>query len=213
MKQMSNLSSDQTPSHIASSKEKIDAIFGITGGKSVDDFLDELSLDTNKIQQTMANIDSTVKDAIDGIDSQMSILTNSTNDQTSILSMKDMELSLKEIEEMVQLSKQIFKHISDSILATDLIDSELVHSAAVLMEGIHINISEFVSLYKSKQNFIDKVKFSILQQQQKKELLQFKHDLDMQKLKTKDPDQVVDVTSESKVFRQEDIVNALKDID
>ena len=213
MKQMSNLSSDQTPSHIASSKEKIDAIFGITGGKSVDDFLDELSLDTNKIQQTMANIDSTVKDAIDGIDSQMSILTNSTNDQTSILSMKDMELSLKEIEEMVQLSKQIFKHISDSILATDLIDSELVHSAAVLMEGIHINISEFVSLYKSKQNFIDKVKFSILQQQQKKELLQFKHDLDMQKLKTKDPDQVVDVTSESKVFRQEDIINALKDID
>ena len=158
MKQMSNLSSDQTPSHIASSKEKIDAIFGITGGKSVDDFLDELSLDTNKIQQTMANIDSTVKDAIDGIDNQMSILTNSTNDQTSILSMKDMELSLKEIEEMVQLSKQIFKHISDSILATDLIDSELVHSAAVLMEGIHINISEFVSLYKSKQNFIDKVK-------------------------------------------------------
>lgn len=213
MKQMSNLSSDQTPSHIASSKEKIDAIFGITGGKSVDDFLDELSLDTNKIQQTMANIDSTVKDAIDGIDSQMSILTNSTNDQTSILSMKDMELSLKEIEEMVQLSKQIFKHISDSILATDLIDSELVHSAAVLMEGIHINISEFVSLYKSKQNFIDKVKFSILQQQQKKELLQFKHDLDMQKLKTKDPDQVVDVTGESKVFRQEDIINALKDID
>ena len=47
---MSNLSSDQTPNHIASSKEKIDAIFGITGGKSVDDFLDELSLDTNKIQ-------------------------------------------------------------------------------------------------------------------------------------------------------------------
>lgn len=213
MKQMSNLSSDQTPSHIASSKEKIDAIFGITGGKSVDDFLDELSLDTNKIQQTMSNIDSTVKEAIDGIDNQMSILANSTNDQTSILSMKDMELSLKEIEEMVQLSKQIFKHISDSILATDLIDSELVHSAAVLMEGIHINISEFVSLYKSKQNFIDKVKFSILQQQQKKELLQFKHDLDMQKLKTKDPDQVVDVTGESKVFRQEDIINALKDID
>ena len=111
MKQMSNLSSDQTPNHIASSKEKIDAIFGITGGKSVDDFLDELSLDTNKIQQTMSNIDSTVKEAIDGIDNQMSILANSTNDQTSILSMKDMELSLKEIEEMVQLSKQIFKHI------------------------------------------------------------------------------------------------------
>ena len=122
-------------------------------------------------------------------------------------------INQKKLLKHIRARKQIFKHISDSILATDLIDSELVHSAAVLMEGIHINISEFVSLYKSKQNFIDKVKFSILQQQQKKELLQFKHDLDMQKLKTKDPDQVVDVTGESKVFRQEDIINALKDID
>jgi len=43
-----------------------------------------------------------------------------------------MELSLKSIEEMIDMSKKVFKHIVDSILSTDLIDSELVHSAAVL---------------------------------------------------------------------------------
>jgi hypothetical protein len=31
--------------HIASQQEKLDAIFGITGGKTVDEFLESLSLD------------------------------------------------------------------------------------------------------------------------------------------------------------------------
>lgn len=75
-----------------------------------------------------------------------------------------MELSLKEVEELISLSKQMFKHIADSILSSDLIDSELVHAASVLMESIHINIAEFIQLYKSKQAFVDKVRFAVLQQ-------------------------------------------------
>jgi hypothetical protein len=40
-----------------SSKEKIDAVLGITGGKSVDEFLDGLSLDTEAIHSTLGAID------------------------------------------------------------------------------------------------------------------------------------------------------------
>lgn len=41
--EMNELSAE-TP-HIATQQEKLDAIFGITGGKSVDEFLDDLSFE------------------------------------------------------------------------------------------------------------------------------------------------------------------------
>ena len=44
-----------------SSKDKIDAVLGITGGKSVDEFLDGLSLDTEAIHGTLETIDDKVK--------------------------------------------------------------------------------------------------------------------------------------------------------
>ena len=152
MNTMDELSSNNN--HIATTKEKIDSILGITGGKSVDEFLDGLSLDANRIQQAIEDIDDNVKDGLSKIDEKAIEIIGDSNSQPSILQLKNMELSLKEIEDMIGLSKQIFKHVAESILATDLIDSELVHAMSVLMNTIQSNISEFVSLYKSKQNFI-----------------------------------------------------------
>ena len=205
---MDELSSNNN--HIATTKEKIDSILGITGGKSVDEFLDGLSLDANRIQQAIEDIDDNVKDGLSKIDEKSIEIIGDSNSQSSILQLKNMELSLKEIEDMIGLSKQIFKHVAESILATDLIDSELVHAMSVLMNTIQSNISEFVSLYKSKQNFIDKVKFSILQQEQKKELLQYKHELEMQKLKASNSDNAIDVTGDTRIYRQEEVLNILK---
>lgn len=205
---MDELSSNNN--HIATTKEKIDSILGITGGKSVDEFLDGLSLDANRIQQAIEDIDDNVKDGLSKIDEKSIEIIGDSNSQPSILQLKNMELSLKEIEDMIGLSKQIFKHVAESILATDLIDSELVHAMSVLMNTIQSNISEFVSLYKSKQNFIDKVKFSILQQEQKKELLQYKHELEMQKLKASNLDNAIDVTGDTRIYRQEEVLNILK---
>ena len=205
---MDELSSNNN--HIATTKEKIDSILGITGGKSVDEFLDGLSLDANRIQQAIEDIDDNVKDGLSKIDEKSIEIIGDSNSQPSILQLKNMELSLKEIEDMIGLSKQIFKHVAESILATDLIDSELVHAMSVLMNTIQSNISEFVSLYKSKQNFIDKVKFSILQQEQKKELLKYKHELEMQKLKASNSDNAIDVTGDTRIYRQEEVLNILK---
>lgn len=208
MNTMDELSSNNN--HIATTKEKIDSILGITGGKSVDEFLDGLSLDANRIQQAIEDIDDNVKDGLSKIDEKSIEIIGDSNSQPSILQLKNMELSLKEIEDMIGLSKQIFKHVAESILATDLIDSELVHAMSVLMNTIQSNISEFVSLYKSKQNFIDKVKFSILQQEQKKELLKYKHELEMQKLKASNSDNAIDVTGDTRIYRQEEVLNILK---
>lgn len=97
-----------------------------------------------------------------------------------------MDDSLKQVEDLVVLAKGIFKHIYESVMASDLIDSELVQSLANLMEGIHLNIQEFISLYRDKANFVNKIKTLVFQQQQKKELMRIKHEYDMEKLKFKD---------------------------
>ena len=69
----------------------------------------------------------------------------------------------------------MFKHVYESIITTDLVDSELVGAASKLLEGIHINISEFISMYKDKQKFIEKIQLMVFQQEQKKELMKIKH--------------------------------------
>ena len=61
-------SSEEVAKKPATSKEKMDAVLGITGGQSVDDFLDDLKLDTDKIENTMSGIDEAVKSSIESID-------------------------------------------------------------------------------------------------------------------------------------------------
>lgn len=199
---------DQNNTHIATQQEKLDAIFGITGGKTVDDFLNGLELETSKITETMDDIDSTVKTQITQLDnSQLKIESGATEVS---LELANMELSLKSIEDMVQLSKSVLKHVADSILATPLIDSEAVQAYSKLMESIHVNINEFISLYKSKSDFINKIKFQLFQQQQKKELMLFKHNLDMEKLKAKDGPDVIDAENvTTKEWNQEQITKIL----
>ena len=197
------------PKHIVTTKEKMDAILGITGGQSVDEFLDDLQLDTGKIQDAISNIDNAVKSTVQNIDDSISSIENN-NQQCTSIQLSDMQLSLKEVEELIVLSKQMFKHIAESILSSDLIDSELVHAVSVLMESIRLNIVEFIQIYKSKQQFLDKVRYSMLQQQQKKELMALKHQYDLAKIKAaKAEDQNVVNAENTVTYSQEDIVKML----
>jgi len=72
-----------------------------------------------------------------------------------------MDLSMKEIEEMIDLSKKLFKHIYNNVITSDLIDSELIESAAKMLESIHINIAEFLEMYRERQRFIEKIKLMV----------------------------------------------------
>lgn len=197
--------------HIASQQEKLDAIFGITGGKTVDDFLNDLNLETDKITNTMEDIDQTVKDQLTQLDNSQLKIESGASEVT--LELSNMELSLKSIEDMVQLSKSVLKHVAESILATPLIDSEAVQAYSKLMESIHVNINEFISLYKSKSDFINRIKFQLFQQQQKKELMLFKHNLDMEKMKMKEGPETIDAenVSGSKEWNQEQIAKMLEE--
>lgn len=68
---------------------------------------------------------------------------------------------MAELEDIVNLSKDIIRHVHASILATPLIDSEAVQAYSKLVESIHINIAEFISIYRDKQNFANKIRYAL----------------------------------------------------
>lgn len=126
--------------------------------------------------------------------------------------MKDLDSTMCEIEELISLSKKMFKHVYESICSSDLIDSELVSSISKLLEGIHINIAEFISLYKDKQRYVDKVRLMIFQQEQRKELMNIKHQQEIEKIKLKQQDNVVDADGDS-VYNQDYVIKMLEKYD
>lgn len=142
-------------------KQKLDEILGIPADQSVDDFLNELQVEDmpSEVPEAMDEIKEKVNENIELLDNQLSsIQTAGTNGPVL---MKDLDSTMSEIEELISLSKKMFKHVYESICSSDLIDSELVSSISKLLEGIHINIAEFISLYKDKQRYVDKVRLMI----------------------------------------------------
>ena len=197
--------------HIATQQEKLDAIFGITGGKTVDEFLDGLSLEAGDVQKTMDSIEQNVKDQVEKLDS-CEVSIQDGNSSSIVLDIATMDHSLKEIEDMVQLSKDVLKHVADSILATSLIDSEAVQAYSKLLESIHVNIQEFISVYKDKQSFVNKIKFALFTQQQKKDLMLYKHNLELERIKLKDGPTTVDADSmTTRPWSQEEVTKLMNE--
>lgn len=188
------------------SKQKIDQLLGIESDQSIDSFLEDLSEQTIKINETFQEIELDVKDKLQEIDKNIVKVQSGKTD--SILALQNMELSMKEIEDMIDLSKKLFKHIYMNITSSDLIDSELIAAAAKMLESIHINIAEFIQLYRDKQHFIEKIKVMIFQQEQKKELMKIKHQYDMEKLQMKNTDKEAE-NAEMIAYSIEDITRII----
>lgn len=172
------------------SKQKIDQLLGIKDDQSIDQFLDDLSFETDEIQNTFSNIDDKVKENLQTIDNNISDIQSGKSD--SILALKNMDLSMKEIEDLISMSKKMFKHIYENIVSSDLLDSELISAAAKMLESVHINIGEFLQMYRDRQKFIEKIKLMVFQQEQRKELMALKHKYDMEKAAAKNEPESVD---------------------
>lgn len=189
-------------------KEKIDRALGLTSGQSIDDFLDNMALDASKASQAMDSISEEVHDSLAAVDDQ---LQDFQKNPSSSLTIADLDASMKEIEDLIVMSKAIFKHIYENIVSSELIDSELIGSTSKMLESIHINIAEFIGLYRDKMKFVEKVKMMLFQQNLKKELMDKKHQQDLEKMKLKAESNVVDATvnPSSLSMSQEDAVKML----
>ena len=166
-----------------SSKAKLDAALGISPDKSIDDFLQSLTIENDSAKNAVQKIDQSVKNEVENIDKAIIDLNNSAyeNEGDRLLSIVKIDDSLKNIDELINISKDVIKHIYENIVCTELVDSELIHAAAAFIESCHLNVKEYIDLYKDRLKFYDKVKFEMLQQKHKKELLEYKHKLDMEK--------------------------------
>ena len=47
-----------------SAKQKLDKMLGIKDGESIDDFLNDLSTDSDKLENTLSSIDDSMKETI-----------------------------------------------------------------------------------------------------------------------------------------------------
>lgn len=188
------------------SKEKIDKLLGIENNQSIDDFLDDISLDVDKLSASFDNIQEDVQQNIKNVDSKIKEINSG-----SILEINDLTMSMKEIEDMIVLSKKMFKHIYENIISSDLLDSELISAASKLLESIHINIAEFISFYKDKQRYIDRVKIMVFQQEQKKELMILKHQQDLEKLKYRNESEQIDENANNVTYSFEEVLKGISD--
>ncbi len=188
------------------SKEKIDKLLGIENNQSIDDFLDDISLDVDKLSASFDNIQEDVQQNIKNVDSKIKEINSG-----SVLEINDLTMSMKEIEDMIVLSKKMFKHIYENIISSDLLDSELISAASKLLESIHINIAEFISFYKDKQRYIDRVKIMVFQQEQKKELMILKHQQDLEKLKYRNESEQIDENANNVTYSFEEVLKGISD--
>lgn len=191
------------------SKQKLDELLGIPDNSSVDDFLNSMTLELDEAEENISHIDEKVKSNIKTIDDNISNIKLNGIENSS-LSIQNIDNSLQEIEELIGYSKKIFKHVYESLVSSDLVDSELVGAAAKLLESIHVNISEFLSLYKEREQFANKIKVMVFQQDQKKELLELKHKYDMEKLQSTKVDNSVQIENLT-TYSQEQIVKMLSE--
>ena len=190
------------------SKAKLDAALGIASDKSIDDFLNSLTIENESAKEAVGKIDDSVKKEVASIDCEIKALsTGGLQDyDKKAIALSNIDSSLKNIDELINISKEVIKHIYENIVCTELVDSELIHAAAAFIESCHLNVKEYIDLYKDRLKFYDKVSFEMLQQKHRLELAREKHRLDMEKKESG----AIDVPADMMSFDHDKIINDLK---
>ena len=193
------------------SKQQLDQLLGIKEDQSIDSFLDSLTAEADSLSSLSEGIAEQTKEGLAQIDQSLSaIVAGAPN---SILTIRDIDASMKEVEDLISLSKKMFKHIYENFTSSDLIDSELVGSTSKLLESIHVNIAEFVSMYRDKQRFIDKIKLMVMQQEQRKEMELIKHKHQLELMQARFDTKAIDGDGENINYRFEDIIKQIDEQD
>lgn len=182
--------------------KEIDKLLG--AAESLDNILNTLSADT--ISDQLSLNDDAIGSNISEIDKQ--IQAYDLNGLNGIDTLK-IENSLTEIKDLINDSRDIIKHVKESLITTDLIDSEAIQAYAKLVETAHVTLAEYIDLYKQRMAFYDKIRLATFYQSQKIELIKLKHKLDMEKNEAKEFNGAI--TADSVAYSQEDIIKMLNE--
>lgn len=191
------------------SKKKLDALLGIEDGSSVDEFLENLTIENDSAETALSSIDEGVKAEVAKVDEQLATIKDK-DFRDKMMSLIDIKDSLNSINELIEISKGVIKHVYDNIICTELVDSDLIHAAAAFIESCRLNVHEYIDIYKDRVKFLEKVEFEMLQQGNRMQLLEKKYELEMKKKEA----QGVDAVPENmRTFNTDEVMNALKNID
>lgn len=138
-------------------------------------------------------------------------MDNYKNGGIEKVDLDDISTSLGHIKELVDISKDSIKCIYQQIVDSELIDSELVGSFSKLLEAVHIQISEYIGLYKDRQNFYYKVKLEAIKQQNKLEQMRLKQEYDLEKIEKSKKNGAITVDNMTVPYSQEDLIKQLDD--
>jgi len=188
------------------SKEKLDNLLGISDNKSIDEFLDDISINSEQLSAVSDSLNNSAKETLENIEVGLEKIKTENDLSEDILA--DITKSFSHINDLVNVSKQLIQHVYNNIVTTDLVDPELVSSVAALIETCHSNAKEWLEIYRDRLKFFDKIKFEMLQQDHKKELLELKY-----KLANENSKNAEKVPENMRVFNSTDIINVLNDSD
>lgn len=158
-----------------SAKEKLNNLLGITDDQTIDDFLDDLDVDANQVSSALSSIDDSVKETVQNLETNMAKLSANLG-ESDLVTVNQVETNLTELKDLIDTSKRVIQHVYESIVTSDLVDSELIQAMAKLIEATHINIADYIDIYKQKIAFFDKVKLLNLQYDRKETLLRLKYE-------------------------------------
>lgn len=190
------------------STKSINEALGLGDG-GIDAFLSDLTVDNASFDQQFSKIDDKVKENVSEIDNQIAQYNAQGIAKVDVANLNS---SLSEIKELITLSKGAIKHIYDSLVSSELVDSELAAALSKLMESSHLAIAEYIQLFKDRMTFYDKVRLEMLKFNQKKELMEMKHKLDMEKMEKKNEEGSIE-TKNMVSYSQEDITKMLNEVE
>lgn len=158
-----------------SNKQLLDSELGLNG-KSLNDFLNGLS--TEDTIEKFQSVDVAVKDTVGRLDGELEKINSGT---TSLGKLEQVQGLFTNIQDLIDVSKNMIRHVYDNITSTDLIDARLVSSAAQFIKECRASVETYLTLYQDRMKFFDKIRIMQLEQEQKKELLEmrFKHEREM----------------------------------
>lgn len=188
------------------STQKLNEALGI---ESIDSFLSSLDVDDAKVK-SLSQLDDDVKADLQKIDQQVDNYKEGGLAQTNL---DDIEQSLGHIRELIDVSKNTIRYVYQQLVDSELVDSELVGSFSKLLEAVHIQISEYIGLYKDRQNFYSKVKLEAIKHRNKMEELRLKQKLDIEKINQTKKSDAVDVDNMKVAYSQEDLIQSLDDLE
>lgn len=175
-----------------STKQKLDQLLGIQENQTIDDFLADLNTDADKVSTVLSTLDSEVKNTITDVNNNISKLSCYNVGEIDVITTSQIEDGLNEIKELINISKRVIQQVYESICTTDLVDSELIQSFAKLIEATHVNIADYIDLYKQRVQYYDKIKLLNLDHQHRIERMKIKHQLDIDIAKAKNINTVPD---------------------